>query len=118
MATDSEFVDFILDLLGSFGSVRSRRMFGGYGIFRDDLMFGLVSDDMLYLKVDDHNREDFVQRGLEPFRYETKGKLMNISYYLVPEECLDDPDEMISWANKAYAASLKAAANKRKEKRV
>ncbi len=114
MATDSEFVDFILELLESFGSVRSRKMFGGYGIFRDDLMFGLVSDDMLYLKVDDHNREDFVKRRLEPFRYEKKGKLMNISYYLAPEETLDDPDEMIIWANKAYAAALKASASKRK----
>jgi len=112
--TDSEFVDFILDLLVSFGSVRSRKMFGGYGIFRDDLMFGLVSDDMLYFKVDDHNREDFVQRGLEPFRYEKQGKLMKISYYLAPEETLDEPDEMIIWANKAYAAALKAATSKRK----
>ena len=59
MADRSEFVDYLLDLLKPLGGVSARRIFGGYGIFRDGLMFGLVADDQLFIKVDDVCRQDF-----------------------------------------------------------
>ena len=56
MPQRSDFVEHLLELLAGFGTTQARRMFGGVGIFRDDLMFGLVSGDVLYLKADDTTR--------------------------------------------------------------
>ena len=104
MATRSEFIDLILDLLEGFGQVSARRMFGGHGIFRDGLMFAIVVDDVLYLKADDDNRTEYTRRRLQPFFYEKQGRKQMMSYYQVPEEVFDDAAEMCAWAAQAYAA--------------
>ena len=65
--------EFIRDLFAPFGPVAVRRMFGGAGVYCDGLMFGLVSDDTLYFRVDDGNRGAFEAEGLSPFTYEGKG---------------------------------------------
>ncbi|MCP3898152.1 MAG: TfoX/Sxy family protein [Desulfobacteraceae bacterium] len=99
----------------SVGSVRARSMFGGHGIFLEGLMFGLIADSILYLKVDKDTKSEFISRGLEAFTYNKKGKEFRMSYYRAPEEVLEDSDEMDFWANKAYGVALKAASNKQKK---
>lgn len=117
MSAESDFVDYLLELLYDFPDVTAKRMFGGYGIFRDGLMFGLVADSTLYLKVDKQNKSDFEERGLEPFTYEAKGKPMQMSYYTAPEEALDDPDSMLAWAENAYQAAQRAQQPQPKSKK-
>lgn len=107
MKNDNAFITHLLELLEEFPDVTAKRMFGGHGIFRDGLMFGLVADSMLYLKVDDGNRAEFEDRGLEPFTYESKGKPIKMSYYQAPEEVLDNEEEMLAWAESAYGAALR-----------
>ena len=51
------------------GPVTGRSMFGGFGIFMEGLMFGLIAYDKHYLKVDGGNREDFEDAGSRPFTY-------------------------------------------------
>ena len=63
----STFVDSLLDLLMPLGEVRARRMFGGFGIYKDDLMFGLVASDRFYIRTDDENKQQFIDQGMEPF---------------------------------------------------
>ena len=104
----SELVDHLVDQLAPLGGVSARRMFGGHGIFRDGLMFALVAGDCLYFKVDDDNRAEFEARGLEPFRYAKKGKLVALSYHQAPEEAMDDGEELCRWARPAFAAALRA----------
>lgn len=98
----------------SLGPVQAKRMFGGHGIFIEDLMFGLVADRTLYFKVDEESKHEFTAKGLEAFTYGKQGKTVNLSYYQAPEEALEDSGEMNRWGNKAYAAALRAAARKRK----
>ena len=117
MAGKSEFVAYLLELLEDFGAVRARAMFGGYGIYRDDLMFGLVADDELYLKVDDENRPVFEAEGLQPFVYVKDGKAMNMSYYQAPGQALDNVAEMRQWADLGYQAAVRAAAKKKGKKK-
>ena len=82
-------------------------MFGGAGVYCNGTMFGLIDDDALYLKVDDTNRPDFQAEGLRPMVYDAKGKPIEMSYWRAPERLLDDPDEMLDWARKAVAVSLR-----------
>ena len=104
----SEFVDYLTEVFQQFGSVRTRRMFGGYGVYHDDLMFGLVADDMLYLKADEQSAKLFSDKGLDQFEYVKNGKPMKMSYYAAPEEIFDDPEVATVWARHAYEAALRS----------
>ena len=110
MGVSEDYLIYVLDQLDSLGSVESRRMFGGAGIYCHGVMFALVADDVLYLKVDDSNRSDFEAAGMEPFRpYPDKDTVM--SYYEVPADVLESKSELADWAQKA----LLAAERKRKK---
>jgi len=114
MPVSPDYLDFLRDQLDAFGAFDIRRMFGGAGLFRDGLMFALVVDDVLYLKVDDRNRPDFEAAGMAPFSYDRKGKTAALkSYYEVPPELPEDADELAAWARRAFDAALAGAKPKR-----
>ena len=108
----SEFVENLQDVFTRFGPIRAKRMFGGYGVYHDDLMFGLVADDVLYLKADTQSAPEFIAQGLPAFEYAKKGKTYTMSYYLAPEEIYDDPEVAREWADRAFAAALRARKQK------
>ena len=102
MSVSDEFLAFVLDQLAEWDGVTARKMFGGAGLYRDGKMFGLVADDIAYLKVDDSNREDFIQAGCKAFKpFADKSVVM--SYYEVPPDVLESPEELIEWAGKSLA---------------
>lgn len=102
MAVSSEYKEFLAEQLERLGPVRFRGMFGGAGVYLDDLMFGLIFDETLYFKVDDRNRADFEAEDKGPFTYEMNdGSTGSLHYYEVPERLYDDPDELVQWARKA-----------------
>lgn len=105
---DASFKDYVLDQLRTFGGAGARAMFGGFGVYKGGVMFGLIAFDELYLKVDDTNRGDYEARKSHPFVYEGKGKPMTMSYWRIPDDVLEDPDELKTWAMKAYDVALKA----------
>ena len=107
MPVDREFEAYLAELMEPVGSVTLRRMFGGLGIFRHGLMFGLVADDRVCLKGDEGNRSDFVREGMTEWVYEGKGKPMKMGYWFVPERLLEDPQEMSRWALKAFDAAVR-----------
>jgi DNA transformation protein len=117
MRQTNEFVEYLLELLQGIGEVKVRAMFGGYGIYHDDIMFALVADEILYFKTDDNNIQDFEERGLEPFQYERSGKQISMSYSEAPGEVLDDPDEMTLWARKAIDVARRNALRKHPNKK-
>lgn len=108
------FAQHVLDVFGSFGGIELRRMFSGYGLFRDGLMFGLVYDQAVYLKADTDNIAEFRKEGLFQFLYQRKGKLARLSYYRPPDSVMDDPCEAARWARLAFEAALRGAASKAK----
>lgn len=110
---EKEFVSYVVELMQSIGPVGAKSMFGGHGIFLEELMFGLVSDSILYLKVDKETENEFNAKGLEAFTYNKKGKEFKMSYHQAPDEVFDDGEKMNCWANKAYCAALRAASKKR-----
>lgn len=112
LAMSDDFVDYVMELLGPFGTVAARRMFGGHGVYLDGLMFAIVSDDTLYLKVDEMNRIEFEQAGCEQFGYARKGNRAALNFFRAPEDAMESPELMLPWARSAYAAALRANAKK------
>ena len=108
MAKQSEFVTYLMELLEPFEGVSSKSMFGGYGFFKEGLMFALVANDTLYFKVDDFNRFEFERLKLGPFVYMKTNKPMPMSYHKAPDEALDNSDEMVRWAQLGFDAALRA----------
>ncbi|MEZ5651022.1 MAG: TfoX/Sxy family protein [Burkholderiaceae bacterium] len=104
----SEFADHLHELLAGFGAVDIRRMFGGQGVFRDGLMFGLIADDVLYLKTDAANLAQFEALDLEPFSYVRQGRVASLSYRRAPDVCLEDRQQAVHWAQLAFDAALRA----------
>lgn len=84
-------------------------MFGGYGIFRDGLMFGLLHHDTLYLKADGENAQHFEELGLPQFEYIRQGRVTKLSYYRAPDVVIDDCEEAASWGRRSFAAALRGA---------
>jgi DNA transformation protein and related proteins len=107
-----DFVDYVLELFGPFGTVAARRMFGGHGVYLDGLMFAIISEDSLYLKADEMNRIEFEQAGCEIFGYARKGQRATLNFYRAPEDAMESPELMLPWARSAYAAALRANARK------
>jgi DNA transformation protein len=109
MPVESEFVEHLVDLLRRWAPISARRMFGGHGLFRGGIMFGLVSDETLYLKTDDGNRPDYEAAGMPPFRYRRAGKMVALSFHEVPPDLLEGAEALAPWAAEAYEAALRAS---------
>ena len=102
-----EYLDYLHDLFSAFAPVTTRAMFGGHGVYRDGVIIGIVIDETLYLKVDAQTRAVFEAEGCQPFVYESKGKAVPMSYWTVPDEALDSPQEFRPWAQRGWEAALR-----------
>lgn len=114
-AAPSDFVAFLLERLEPLGGVTVRQMFGGSGLFREGAMFGLIADDVLYLKVDDTTQPDFAEAGSLPFSYQKKSAdkpAVMKSYWEVPPNVLTDADTFRDWSRTASAVAIAAKAAK------
>jgi DNA transformation protein len=110
VAVSDEYLEYVLDQLSTLGSVSSRRMFGGAGLYHEDLFFAVVADDVLYFKADDSNRSDYEAAGAEPFRpFPDKDHVMQ--YYEVPVDILENRESLTEWAQKAICVARRKAAN-------
>ena len=96
---DDSFVTFILDQLEELGDVRSNRMFGGWGLYCDDLFFGIVSSDRLYFKTDKDTRQRYIDLDMKPFAPTKKQVLKN--YYEVPADVIEDREELLDFAEES-----------------
>lgn len=115
-----EYRDFVLDQLGRVPDLRSRRMFGGVGIYSGDYFFALIAADELFFKVDDSTRAGYEAAGSEPFRPVINRREVSMSYWSVPVEVLEDPAELALWARAAIrvAASAPPKPKRRAKRRV
>jgi len=104
----NEFLDYIIEQLEPMGGVGSKKMFGGYSLQKNDLSIGIFFEGTLYLKVDDSNRREYEEAGSEQFSYEKGGKTTMVSNWAVPEWVIEDKDEFIRWAEKAYGVAVRA----------
>ena len=107
-ARDASFVAFVEEQLAPLGGVRSKSMFGGYGLYARDVFFACVDDGRLYFRVDDTTRPLYEERGMGPFT--PMPQMVMKSYYEVPVEVIEDAAELARWAREAMAAAPKKKA--------
>lgn len=98
----SEFVEFLHEVFASFGRLQARRMFGGYGLYHEGVMFGLVADEVLYLKADSTNMHYFTEQQLPPFQYHRGERVVSLSYFQAPDAIYDDQELAALWARRSY----------------
>ena len=113
MVASDSFADFLREQLAPLGHVTMRRMFGKTGVFCDGLMLGMVADNTLYFRVDDHNRVVFKEAEADPpLNYEKKGSTIDLAFWRAPERLFDEPDDLVAWAREALAAARRVAATR------
>ena len=107
MAIPQEHLDFIAGQFDAFGPITVKRMFGGAGIFHEGLMIAMVNRDLvLRLKVDEHNQADYEARGMKPFSM--GGKKKGMPYWEVPQDVVENRDQLAAWARKSYEAAVRS----------
>ena len=112
MAVSKNFKEYVVDQLGKLGYVTIKKMFGGAGIYYEGLIFGLLADDILYFKVDDSNKSDYLIADMKPF----EDKPMLMPYYEVPVDILENREQLAEWAKKALIASVNNQPKPKKQK--
>jgi DNA transformation protein len=117
MKSTSDFAEYAVELLGTVGRVAARRMFGGYGLYCDGVMFALIADDVLYLRADAASRSEFERTGSAPFVYDARGRRVTMAYWRAPDEAMESRELAAPWARAALAAALRARAAKRPARR-
>ena len=105
MSVGAGFLQYVLEQLERLGGVTQRRMFGAVGLYCGGVFFALIDDDTLYFKVDDTTRPDYESRGMQALRpYKDKPEV-SMTYYTVPVDVLDDPEELVSWARRSVSVA-------------
>ncbi|MBR1227594.1 MULTISPECIES: TfoX/Sxy family protein [unclassified Bradyrhizobium] len=113
MVASATYAEFLSEQLAPLGRVTMRRMFGKTGVFCDGVMLAVVTENTLYFRVDDQNREIFKEaEAFPPLNYAKKGAMIDLSFWRVPERLFDEPDELIVWARAALAAAHRVAAKR------
>jgi DNA transformation protein len=91
----------LVDALGSLGDVTSKKMFGGYGIFGDGVMFALIdSAGIAHLRTDQSTTLQFEDAG--------SVKHARMPYWSIPEAVYGHEDNLIIWATEALKVAKTA----------
>jgi DNA transformation protein len=110
MVASVSFAELLREQLAPMGPIEVRRMFGKSGVFCRGLMFAMVTDDTLYVRVDEKNRDVFKEAAdSPPLNYTKKGETIDLSFWRVPERLFDEPDELLVWARAALEAARRVA---------
>jgi DNA transformation protein and related proteins len=116
VAVQPQFLAYILEQLEGIARLRSRRMFGGVGLYSGDLFFGLIDDDTLFFKTDASNSAEYIARGMPRFMPFPERPEAVMAYYQVPADVIEDIEVIQSWARKSVAVALTSHAAKARPK--
>ena len=115
MSVSNGYRTYIVDQLAAVPALSTRRMFGGLGLYSSDWFFALIDDDVLFFKVDDANREDYVSRGMKAFM--PIPDKASMGYFQVPEDVIEEAEELTRWARRSVEVAQRAGLRKQKKKK-
>lgn len=79
--TEQNFIQYV----EKFGDFQKRSMFGGTGLFKEDAMFALLSNDRVFIRGGDKLDNELSQLGCEKYRHVKKQTTATVNYYDVTE---------------------------------
>lgn len=113
MSTSTEFETYVLESLKLVSSVKKGRFFGGVGFSCNSIQFAMMMENRLYFVVDEDTRKKYELAGMSSFSYMTKKRRIQVRrYFEVPEEVLDDPEQLGHWAKEAIFVAGKTKKSK------
>lgn len=117
MPLSPDFTDYATELIAGFGKVEIRRMFGGAGVYRNGVGFGILDDDTFFLKADAALGAELKKQGSKPWVYSVKkdGSVRDIAYWSLPATAADDPEEAVALVKRSFAIAVRAAKDKPKK---
>ncbi|MEZ5046508.1 MAG: TfoX/Sxy family protein [Chitinophagaceae bacterium] len=105
MAVNNDYIKYITEQLSGVSPFETKKMFGGIGFFKDDVMFAMIGNNAFRLKVNESNQSDFEKYGMKPYQSDSKKKGM--PYWEVPKEIIDNKKQLTLWAKKAIDVAKK-----------
>jgi DNA transformation protein len=114
---DNSFKEFVLDQLSALPDVCARAMFGAHGLYQGEHFFAILDEGRLFFKTDAQSQSDYTARGMGPFTYESKGKVMTMTYHEVPPDVLEQPQELVEWARRAIGIAARSRKPAKRTKR-
>ena len=105
----STYVDHIVEQLERVAPVTAKKMFGAVGLYADGPIFGIVDNDVLYFKVDDENRQQYLDASMPAFMPNGSTPM---GYYQVPIEVIEDRSMLTVWMHGALEAARRAGERK------
>jgi DNA transformation protein len=112
MSLSKSFLAHAQELLSSVSGLTTRPMFGGYGLYADGLIFGLLDDDAIYFKTDDESRPAFMAAKCRQWVYPSPKGPMPTANYAPPPAALEDAEAMAKWAKLGIETARRAASRK------
>ncbi len=111
----NSYIEYVVDQLSSFGTVTVKGLFGGHGIYKAKTIVGIIVDNQFYLKSNKEHERDFTSLNSEPFVYHNKksGKTIQMPYWKVPEEILENREKLAALTHTAYSISLSSQKSKK-----
>jgi DNA transformation protein len=113
---DESFKEFVLDQLGALPDVRARAMFGAHGLYQGESFFAILDEGRLFFKTDAQSQADYTGRGMGPFTYESRGRVLTMRYHEVPPDVLENAPELVAWARRAIQAATRTRKTDRPKK--
>ena len=104
--SNQETLEHILDLLDDEEGISFKRMFSGYGLFKNELAVALILRSEIYMKVDQSNKHDYESAFSKPFTYKKNGKNVKLSNWSIPSEVLEDKELFVEWFLKSYRVAV------------
>jgi DNA transformation protein len=118
MTVQAQYLAWILEQLAALGALRSNRMFGGVGLYSNELFFGLIDDDTLFFKTDEGNIAPYRERGMPRFMPFPDRPEAVLGYHQVPADVIEDAETLVDWARQSVAVALRSQVAKARPQRM
>ncbi|WP_194435148.1 TfoX/Sxy family DNA transformation protein [Vibrio fluminensis] len=75
--TEQSFIQYV----SKYGDFQKRSMFGGTGLFKDDAMFALLSNEKVFIRGGDNLDDELCALGCEKYKHVKKQTTATVNYY-------------------------------------
>jgi DNA transformation protein and related proteins len=107
MTVSNHFILHAVESLAGVAAISYRRIFNGYGVYHDGVQFAIVVNDHLYFRADDLSRDLYLAKKMSAFQPRTL-EAVESSFFQLPDEVLNNPDELMFWMRIAVEAAQNA----------